>query len=113
MSVILDQSCHSVNGGNNPASKKHFRSPASRPCVLTRPLPPRKEKVDRSKDSATPLVGVTLYYFQALKSARVPGNAQLVIDAWNSVGSIHKVDSNFPNHMDYLKDLYFKWTCHN
>ena len=58
-------------------------------------------------------VGVMLYYFHVLKSPRVPGNTQLVIDAWNSVGFIHKVDNNFPNHMDYLKNLFLKRTCHN
>lgn len=31
------------------------------------------------------LVAVTIYYFRSLKSSGVPANAQLIIDAWNSV----------------------------
>jgi len=31
------------------------------------------------------LAVVTLYYFRSLKSSGIPANAQLIIDAWNSI----------------------------
>ena len=31
------------------------------------------------------LIGVTVFFFSTFKSAGVPANARLIIDAWNSV----------------------------